>query len=78
MVKVSRRELAAAKARTQLLSVVDAEHRARADYEMLARQVSRTRTEVSRVETQPVPPLEKPGAQYPPGTTRRKKKRGGN
>lgn len=58
IVKVSRRELEAGQARSKVLNLVDAEQRARADYEMLSRQVSRTRTEVSRVETQPVPPLE--------------------
>ena len=71
VVKVSRREAEAAEARTKVLKLVEAEKRARADYEMLSRQVSRTRVEVTRVESEPVPPLEKPRA-------RRKRRQGGH
>jgi hypothetical protein len=72
MVKVDRREQAAADARKKVLGLVEAEQRARADCEMLSRQVSRTRTEVERVESQPVAPLEKPAVK------RARKGRGGN
>ena len=64
LANVSRREADAAQARTKILKLVEAEKRSRADYEMVSRQVSRLRTELSRVESEPVAPLETPGSKH--------------
>ncbi len=69
--KVSHREAEAAEARTKVQKLAESEKRSRADYEMLSRQVLRLRTEVARVESEPIAPLEKSGP-------KRAKRKGGH